>query len=384
MNKISDKKNIKVAVAMSGGVDSSVVAALMSEKGYKVIGLTMQLYNNQNNKSSKSCCAGQDIYDAKHVANRLGIPHYVLDYEKKFHEQVINPFVESYRNGETPIPCILCNQTVKFSDLIKASKEIGADFLATGHYIQKHITNDEVKLYRAKDKTKDQSYFLFATTMEQLKYLIFPLGGYTKDETRKIALKYNLDVANKPDSQDICFVPSGKYTGIIEKNSINIPQKGKIVNMNGEEISEHQGIENFTIGQRKGLGIGGLKDPLYVVSIDPDKNIVVVGPRSSTSREIISLRDVNWLLSDFHLLKDGLDISVKIRNTQEPIKARIKKDMTSNKIKIYFNEPLYGVSPGQACVFYQNDRVLGGGWIEKDIYDFIPHNKRQLENNLNN
>ena len=383
MNMKSTHNNIKVAVAMSGGVDSSVVAAILSNQGYQVFGLTMQLYNNQEKKSSKSCCAGQDIYDAKYVADKIGIPHYVLDYEKKFHDQVISPFIESYKSGETPIPCILCNQTVKFSDLIRASREIGADFLATGHYIQKIIKDNQVRMYRAKDKSKDQSYFLFSTTINQLEYLSFPLGEYNKEQTRELALKYDLSVADKPDSQDICFVTNGKYKDFIEKQENESSNKGKIVNIYGEEVGHHSGIENFTVGQRRGIGVGGLKDPLYVVAIDRNKNTIIVGPKHATAKNQISLRNVNWLIDKGSVLGGSFDIDVKVRNTQEPISASIRSDSNTGKIKVYFDEPLFGVSPGQACVFYKGDRVLGGGWIEKDNFDFIPHNKKEVISNFN-
>ena len=378
MNMKSTHNNIKVAVAMSGGVDSSVVAAILSNQGYQVFGLTMQLYNNQEKKSSKSCCAGQDIYDAKYVADKIGIPHYVLDYEKKFHDQVISPFIEAYKSGETPIPCILCNQTVKFSDLIRASREIGADFLATGHYIQKIIKDNQVRMYRAKDKSKDQSYFLFSTTINQLEYLSFPLGEYNKEQTRELALKYGLNVADKPDSQDICFVTNGKYKDFTEKQENKSSNKGKIVNIYGEEVGDHSGIENFTVGQRRGIGVGGLKDPLYVVAIDRNKNTIIVGPKHATAKNQISLRNVNWLIDKGSVLGGSFDIDVKVRNTQEPISASIRSDSNTGKIKVYFDKPLFGVSPGQACVFYKEDRVLGGGWIEKDNFDFIPHNKKEV------
>ena len=378
MNTKLRNNNIRVAVAMSGGVDSSVVAALLSDQGYQVFGLTMQLYNNQTKKSSKSCCAGQDIYDAKYVADKIGIPHYVLDYEDKFRDQVINPFIKSYKTGETPIPCILCNQTVKFSDLICASKEIGADFLATGHYIQKVVKDNQVGMYRAKDKSKDQSYFLFSTKLNQLEYLTFPLGKYNKKQTRDLAKKYGLSVAHKPDSQDICFVTNGKYKDFIDSEENVSNKKGKIVNIHDQEIGDHSGIENFTVGQRRGIGVGGLKNPLYVVAIDTFNNKIIVGPKHTIAKKEISLRDVNWLYDKDSILRGNLDIDVKVRNTQDPISAKIMLEGNTGKIKVYFNEPLVGVSPGQACVFYKGDRVLGGGWIEKDKFDFIPHNKKEV------
>ena len=364
MNMKSTHNNIKVAVAMSGGVDSSVVAAILSNQGYQVFGLTMQLYNNQEKKSSKSCCAGQDIYDAKYVADKIGIPHYVLDYEKKFHDQVISPFIEAYKSGETPIPCILCNQTVKFSDLIKASKEIGADFLATGHYIQKIIKDNQVRMYRAKDKSKDQSYFLFSTTINQLEYLSFPLGEYNKEQTRELALKYGLNVADKPDSQDICFVPNGDYASVIQKFRPDSFQKGNIKNLDGDVIGVHDGIINFTIGQRKGIKVSD-KEALYVLKINSDKNEIIVGPKEKLGKKTISLKEINLLTN-----KEDLDqnLFVKVRSTGSLLEAKVDL-INNNNAKVNLAIPEDGISPGQACVFYRKDqfghKVLGGGWIKE-------------------
>ncbi len=370
----------RIAVAMSGGVDSSVTAALLVEAGYDVVGLTMQLYDHgAATAKAKACCAGQDIYDARRVADKLGIPHYVLDYEKTFEADVIAPFANAYRQGETPIPCILCNQTVKFRDLIAAARDIGAVGLATGHYVRRGETPEGPVLLRAVDADRDQSYFLFSTTREQLSFLHFPLGGVPKSETRALAAKYDLAVADKPDSQDICFVPTGRYTEIVSKYADDGFSSGRIVHVDGRELGEHSGIENFTIGQRRGIGIGGTKDPLYVVAIDPDTATVKVGPKDALARQEIALRDLNWLGADTELDGEGAPVFARVRNAHAPVPAHICRDSTG-AARVTFDEPLFGVSPGQACVLYRDDVVLGGGWIQRDrSLDAVPHNLKPAQ-----
>ena len=368
----------RIAVAMSGGVDSSVTAALLVEAGYDVVGLTMQLYDHgAATAKAKACCAGQDIYDARRVSDKLGIPHYVLDYEKTFEADVITPFAEAYRRGETPIPCILCNQTVKFRDLIAAARGIGAVGLATGHYVRKGKTPDGPVLMRAVDADRDQSYFLFSTTREQLDFLHFPLGGLPKSETRALAVKYGLVVADKPDSQDICFVPTGRYTEIVSKYADEKFSSGKIIHVDGRELGQHSGIENFTIGQRRGIGIGGTKDPLYVVAIDPENAIVRVGPKDALARQEITLRDLNWLGAASEIEGEGAAVFARVRNAHAPVSATIYSSGEGKGAHVRFDEPLFGVSPGQACVLYRDDVVLGGGWIQRDrSLDTVPHNLR--------
>ncbi|NKB44366.1 MAG: tRNA 2-thiouridine(34) synthase MnmA [Alphaproteobacteria bacterium] len=363
---------------MSGGVDSSVCAALLVEQGYDVIGLTMQLYDHGAATSkSKTCCAGQDIHDAKRVADKVGIPHYVLDYEKRFEKDVIIPFAESYQRGETPIPCILCNQTVKFRDLIDAARDIGAEALATGHYIRRVEDNETVSLHRAIDQSKDQSYFLFATTPEQLAFVRFPLGDISKSETRALAEKFDLDIADKADSQDICFVPTGSYTGIVDKFRSGDPSKGRFVHVDGHDMGEHNGIEHYTVGQRRGLGLGGEAEPLYVVEIRPRNHQVVVGPRADLAKHEIDVRDVNWLGALGGVPEAETRIQARVRNTHEPVPALVSRGSRQDQAKVSFDEPLYGVSPGQACVFYDGDQVLGGGWIMPGGTNMtVPHNKR--------
>ena len=354
-----------VVVAMSGGVDSSTVAAIMKKEGYKVIGITLKLYDDGKEVvKSKQCCSGQDIMDAKRVAQKLNIEHKILYYQDKFKQGVIDNFVESYLNGETPIPCVQCNQTVKFKDLFEVSKELKADALVTGHYVKNITANNTNNMYRAMDKNRDQSYFLFSTTREQLDYLRFPLGGMLKDKTREIAKKLDLNVADKPDSQDICFVPNGDYASVIQKFRPGSFKKGNIKNLNNEVIGVHEGIINFTIGQRKGIGISD-SNPLYVLKINADKNEIIVGPKDKLGKKEISLKDLN-LLTD----KKDLDqnIFVKVRSTGELLEAKVdlRDNNTANVNLIY---PEDGISPGQACVFYSKDqfghRVLGGGWIKE-------------------
>ena len=358
------KKNTKVVVAMSGGVDSSVVAALMKQEGYDVTGITLKLYDDSKlSKEGRQCCAGQDILDAKRVSENININHKILFYQKKFKSEVIGSFIDSYTVGETPIPCVQCNQTVKFRDLFKYAKELKADALITGHYVSRVQTNGHVNMYRAKDQNRDQSYFLFSTTQEQLNYLRFPLGEIDKSETRAIAEKLKLNVAAKPDSQDICFVPNGDYASVIKKFRPESFKPGKILNIEGNEIGDHDGIINFTIGQRKGIKIAS-KNPLYVVNINADNNTIIVGDKDCLEVKEIKLRDLNILGSE----KEFQDvINIKVRSTGRLLKAKIKIFQDTAKVEILGNET--GISPGQACVFYSKDevgdKVLGGGWIHK-------------------
>ena len=357
-------KNTKIVVAMSGGVDSSVVAALMKEEGYNVTGITLKLYDDiKKSNKSRQCCAGQDIVDAKRVSETLDIDHKILYYQKKFKAEVVDSFIDSYTSGETPIPCVQCNQTVKFRDLFKFAKELKADALITGHYVLRHDDNGEGKMYRAEDKSRDQSYFLFTTTQEQLDYLRFPLGSINKSETRMIASKLKLNVAAKPDSQDICFVPNGDYASVIKKYRPSSFKKGDILDLKGIKLGSHDGIINFTIGQRKGIKISS-KEPLYVIDIRAKDNSIIVGPQDYLNIKELYLRDTN-LLSDTKVFDE--DIFIKVRSTGKLIKAKVTIKRNSAIVKILENEK--GISPGQACVFYSKDnfgdRVLGGGWIDK-------------------
>ena len=358
------KKKTKVVVAMSGGVDSSVVAGLMKEEGYDVTGITLKLYDDAKQpKEGRQCCAGQDILDAKRVSEQLNINHKILYYQKKFKQEVIDNFIESYSLGETPIPCVQCNQTVKFRDLFKYSKDLKADALITGHYIKRIQTNGKSSMYRAKDFSRDQSYFLFSTTQDQLDYLRFPLGDIEKMETRKIAKKLNLNVAEKPDSQDICFVPNGDYSSVIKKFRPESFNPGKIIDIKGKVIGQHDGIINYTIGQRRGIKIAD-KDPLYVIKIDNNNNTIVVGPKEALKINKITLRELNILGSKNELEKE---IKIKVRSTGKLLRAKVK--INSNKAEVNILDGESGISPGQACVFYLNDeagdKVLGGGWIDK-------------------
>jgi tRNA-specific 2-thiouridylase len=363
-------QDTRVVVAMSGGVDSSVTAALLHEEGYDVVGVTLQLYDHGAATAaggvvkSKTCCAGQDIYDASQVAAKRGFPHYVLNYESHFRESVIEDFADSYLRGETPIPCVRCNQTVKFRDLMKVAHDLGADCLATGHYIKREIGPEgRAELHRAHDTGKDQSYFLFATTQDQLEFLRFPIGGWTKDVTRTHAQRLGLLTADKPDSQDICFVPHGDYAKVVKKIRPEAEKHGDIVHQDGRVVGRHEGIVHYTIGQRKGLGIGGgvseNNDPLYVLTLDPQSNRVIVGPKEALARNTLVLKDCNWLLDD----KETKDkaITVKFRSVMPPVPAKLS--ISGDTAEITLNQPHFGISPGQAAVCYEGDRVLGGGWI---------------------
>ena len=358
------KKETKVVVAMSGGVDSSVVAALMRDEGYDVTGITLKLYDDaKQSKEGRQCCAGQDIMDAKRVSEKINIKHEILYYQKKFRSEVIDSFIDSYAAGETPIPCVQCNQTVKFRDLFKYAKDLNADALVTGHYVSRIQNNGTANMYRAKDYNRDQSYFLFSTTQQQLDYLRFPLGEINKSETRLIAEKLNLNVADKPDSQDICFVPNGDYGSVIKKFRPESFKKGKIVDIFGKQIGEHEGIINYTIGQRKGIKISS-KTPLYVINIDANDNTITVGEKENLEIKKIKLRELNLLA-----LKKEFDktINIKVRSTGKLLRAKIFLKDNFAEVEILDKE--VGISPGQACVFYSKDdfgdKVLGGGWIDK-------------------
>lgn len=350
-----DMTGKRIVVAMSGGVDSSVVAALAARTGAETIGITLQLYDHGEAVGrAGSCCAGQDIRDARAVAEKLGIAHYVFDHASRFQESVMDVFADEYMAGRTPIPCVQCNMGVKFTDLLNLSRELGADCLATGHYVRRVIGAHGSELHRAMDPARDQSYFLFATTQDQLDYLRFPLGDMPKDEVREIAKEMGLAVAFKPDSQDICFVPDGDYAKVVRKLRPEADDDGEIVHIDGTVMGRHKGLIHYTVGQRKGLEIGGQAEPLYVIRLDPETKRVFVGPRQALAVASATLRDINWIGGDF----EG-PMQVKVRSMAKPTHARLEGDT------LRFHNPEYGVSPGQAAVFYNKDRVLGGGWIEK-------------------
>ena len=359
-------RDTRVVVAMSGGVDSSVVAAMLAEEGYDVVGVTLQLYDHGAALAKKgACCAGQDIHDARRVAEAMGFPHYVLDYENMFREAVIDEFADAYLAGATPVPCIRCNERVKFKDLLATAKDLDADCMATGHYIQRKAGAHGPELHCAADANRDQSYFLFSTTAEQLDFLRFPLGHLnSKAETRALAATYGLSVADKPDSQDICFVPNGNYASVIEKLRPGAADPGEIVDMDGNVLGEHRGVIHYTIGQRRGLGIGGLEDPLYVVKLDPETRRVVVGPKEALSKRTVPVREINWLGDAPIDSRNEWHVNVRIRSTRPP-KPAVIRPISATEAEVELLDPEEGVSPGQACVFYENgsSRILGGGWI---------------------
>ena len=353
------KSDTKVTVAMSGGIDSSVAAVMLKKQGYDVTGITLRLYTHQKSPKSKTCCSGQDIEDAKKVADQFNFPHFTYDYQDRFFTGVIDKFVESYSNGETPVPCINCNQTVKFNDLLNEARKNNSDVLVTGHYARRVIQNNNVYLLKAKDKTKDQSYFLFATTREQLNYIRFPLGEYLKSEIRNIANNLNLPIKDKPDSQDICFVTSDSYRELINKLKPESNIEGSFLNLNNNIIGKHMGIANYTVGQRKGLGISGTEKALYVIKIDAKNNNIYLGEKKDLKKSIVYLKDLNWISNVDH--NSTINCYARIRSSQKEIKGVLKKE--NSKIFFEFDKKINSTSPGQACVFYRNEEVLGGGWI---------------------
>ena len=347
-------RGARIVVAMSGGVDSSVVASLAAKTGAEVVGVTLQLYDHgEAVRRTGACCAGQDIYDAKMVADRLGIAHYVLDYESRFRTSVIDRFADEYAAGRTPVPCSLCNQGVKFTDLIAFARELGADCLATGHYVRRLMGAGGTELHKGADPGRDQSYFLYGTTRDQLDYLRFPLGDLPKSEVRKLAGAAGLAVAAKPDSQDICFVPDGDYAGLVKRLRPQTEAPGDIVDVEGKVLGHHRGVVHFTIGQRRGIEVGGMAEPLYVVRIEPERRRLVVGPRRALAVGSLRIADLNWLG------EGQRDVSVKVRSLAPPVPATIDGD------RIRFGRPEYGVAPGQAAVLYDGSRLLGGGWIQE-------------------
>ena len=359
-------RDTRVVVAMSGGVDSSVVAAMLADDGYDVVGVTLQLYDHGAALAKKgACCAGRDIHDARRVAETMGFPHYVLDYENTFREAVIEDFADAYLSGATPVPCIRCNERVKFKDLLATAKDLEADCMATGHYIQRKMGLEGPELHMAADAARDQSYFLFSTKADQLAYLRFPLGHLTsKAETRALAVRYGLPVADKPDSQDICFVPNGNYAAVIEKLRPGVAAPGDIVDLAGNVVGQHNGVIHYTIGQRRGLGIGGLGDPIYVVRLDAENRRVIVGPKAALSTRVVPVREINWLGDAALDSRPEWNVMVKVRSTRPPREAVIRP-LSATTAEIELLAPEDGVSPGQACVFYapEGSRVLGGGWV---------------------
>jgi tRNA-specific 2-thiouridylase len=371
LNSLGFKKpeaETRVVVAMSGGVDSSVVAAMLKSEGYDVIGVTLQLYDHGAALSKKgACCAGIDIHDARRIAEKLNFPHYVLNYENVFKEKVIDEFAESYLAGATPVPCIRCNERIKFKDLLETAKDLNADCMATGHYIRRTQGIDKAELHCAVDNSRDQSYFLFSTTNEQLEFLRFPLGGLgSKKETRMLAKKFDLNVSDKPDSQDICFVPNGNYASVIEKLRPEAMDPGEIVDHEGNFVGKHQGVINYTVGQRRGLGIGGLEKPLYVIKLDVEEKKVIVGPKALLKTTHVPIEQINWLGDESLQSKKEWHLSVKVRSTRPPREA-ILRPINDYSASVELVTPEEGVSPGQACVFYERrgTRVLGGGWITR-------------------
>jgi tRNA-uridine 2-sulfurtransferase len=357
------KEKTRVVVAMSGGVDSSVVAGLLHEAGYEVIGITLQLYDHGAAVGKKgACCAGKDIHDARMVADQLGIPHYVLNYENRFRNSVMDDFADTYLAGETPIPCVKCNQSVKFKDLLATARELEADVMATGHYVQRVVRDGRSELHSGVDSGKDQSYFLFATTQEQLDFLRFPLGGMTKEHTRALASRYGLAVSSKPDSQDICFVPNGNYASVIEKLRPGACDAGEIVHTDGTVLGTHEGIIHYTVGQRKGLGVA-YTHPLYVIRLEPELRRVIVGEKSALAKQRFIIRDVNWL----HAMDsaEATPVQIKWRSAQTTKSATILP-LDGGKARVETYEPEYAISAGQACVMYDGTRVLGGGWITRE------------------
>ena len=371
LNSLGFKKpeaETRVVVAMSGGVDSSVVAAMLKSEGYDVIGVTLQLYDHGAALSKKgACCAGIDIHDARRIAEKLNFPHYVLNYENVFKEKVIDEFAESYLAGATPVPCIRCNERIKFKDLLETAKDLNADCMATGHYIRRTQGINKAELHCAVDNSRDQSYFLFSTTNEQLEFLRFPLGGLgSKKETRMLAKKFDLNVSDKPDSQDICFVPNGNYASVIEKLRPEAMDPGEIVDHEGNFVGTHQGVINYTVGQRRGLGIGGLEKPLYVIKLDVEEKKVIVGPKALLKTTHVPIEQINWLGDKSLQSKKEWHLSVKVRSTRPPCEA-ILRPINDYSASVELVTPEEGVSPGQACVFYERKgtRVLGGGWITR-------------------